>query len=282
LEIEKVRTSVKVVNIVASVTLKQRVNLNSIIRRFPSAKFPSEQFPGVVFRMRRPRVAALIFSSGKIICVGGKSEREVYDAVDNLIMRLVKGGIITLKKSELRINNIVATANFGRTIDLSSISTWPGAIYEPEQFPALIYYMEYPKLVFLIFSSGRIICLGAKNESEIRKAINELLIRLVRAGAFKDLTLEIYQAQTTIGSGKSSFAQMFKLRDFAISDSEGRSCVHVDGLWCWNRFCDGPPCKFAHMILGKVINGVYGYWGFHWYEKWYTNQTKKALRKFFD
>jgi len=282
LGIEKVRTSIKVVNVVASVTLRQRVNLNSIIKRFPSAKFPSKQFPGVVFWMRRPRVVALIFSSGKIVCVGGKSERDIYDAIENLIMRLAKGGIIALKKPEWRINNIVATANFGRTIDLSSISTWHRAIYEPEQFPALIYYMEDPKLVFLIFSSGRIICLGAKNESEIHKAINELLIRLVRAGAFKNLPLDVSQAQTTMSSVKSSFAEMFKLRDFAFSDSEGRPCVHVDGLWCWNKLCDGPPCKFAHMILGKVINGVYGYWGFHWFEGWYTNQTKKALRKFFD
>ena len=40
-------------------------------------------------------------------------------------------------------------------------------MYEPEQFPGLMYRMESPKVVFLIFSTGNIVCVGAKTEDEV-------------------------------------------------------------------------------------------------------------------
>jgi transcription initiation factor TFIID TATA-box-binding protein len=47
-------------------------------------------------------------------------------------------------------------------------------MYEPEQFPGVIYRMETPKVVFLIFSNGNIVCVGAKKEEDIHEAVKNL------------------------------------------------------------------------------------------------------------
>ena len=47
-------------------------------------------------------------------------------------------------------------------------------MYEPEQFPGLIYRMDDPKVVILIFTSGKLVCTGAKKETEVHRAISTL------------------------------------------------------------------------------------------------------------
>jgi len=47
-------------------------------------------------------------------------------------------------------------------------------VYEPEQFPGLIYRMEVPRAVFLIFSSGKLVCTGARKEEDVHQAVMEL------------------------------------------------------------------------------------------------------------
>lgn len=282
LEREKVEASIKVVNVVASAALGQRVNLRSIIKGFPSARYPSKQFPGIVYRLRKPKTAALIFNSGKIICTGGKTEVEAHDAIEHIVNMLAKRRIIVSGKLKFKVNNIVASANLGRAIDLASISTWQKTIYEPEQFPALIYRMENPKVVFLIFSSGRAICLGAKTEAEVQEAVRKLIQKLKFGGAFRSPIINETEIRRQEGVMESVLTFKLRLSDFAISDSLGKACIYVEGLWCKNRSCSGPQCKFANLIQRKLVNGAYGCWGFHWQEKWYTEETKKAQRKFFD
>jgi len=48
------------------------------------------------------------------------------------------------------------------------------AMYEPEVFPGLIYRMQNPKTVFLIFSTGKIVCTGTKNKADVREAVIKL------------------------------------------------------------------------------------------------------------
>ncbi|MDI6691674.1 MAG: TATA-box-binding protein [Candidatus Bathyarchaeota archaeon] len=279
-EREKVEATVKVVNVVASATLGQRVNLDSVIEGFPNAEFPSKRFPGLVFRLKKPKTATLIFRSGKIICAGGRSENEASKAVENVIRELTKRGIIIPKKSEVKINNIVASANLRRTVDLESASMLQGTMFEPDQFPALIYRMDDPKVVFLIFSTGRLICVGAKNEEEIHKAIRKLVQKLDVAGASKSPSFDRPDTDSQMKCVEGIPVSRFKLRDFTFSDSQGKACVFVDGLWCNNKLCDGSPCKFANLIQRKLVDGLYGYWGFHWQQGWYTTETKKSQRKF--
>ena len=171
----KIKASVNIENVVASATLKQSIDLNSVVKAFPSVEYRPEQFPGLVFRLKKPKTATLIFNSGKMVCTGAKSEKESRRAVMKVIKELKKGGIIIISKPELKIQNIVASAGLGGMIDLEKAAYTLGrTMYEPEQFPGLIYRMEIPKVVILLFASGKLVCTGAKREQDVYDAVEKL------------------------------------------------------------------------------------------------------------
>jgi len=171
----KTKAIIKIQNVVASATLNQRVDLNAVVKSFPGVEYRPEQFPGLVFRIKRPKTATLIFNSGKMVCTGAKSENEARSAVMKVVRELKKGGIIIISKPELKIQNIVASASLGGRIDLEqAVSTLVKTMYEPEQFPGLIYRMDEPKVVILIFASGNLVCTGAKKEQDVYDAVNKL------------------------------------------------------------------------------------------------------------
>ena len=173
------KATVNIENVVASATLKQRVDLNAVVKGYPGVEYRPEQFPGLVFRLKRPKTATLIFNSGKMVCTGAKSEKEARRAVMRVIKELKKSGIIIISKPELKIQNIVASANLYGIIDLEKAAFVLGrTMYEPEQFPGLIYRMDEPKVVILLFASGKLVCTGAKREEDVYEAVNKLHERL--------------------------------------------------------------------------------------------------------
>jgi transcription initiation factor TFIID TATA-box-binding protein len=175
----KVEASIRIENVVASATLNQRVDLNAVVKGYPGVEYRPEQFPGLVFRLKRPKTATLIFNSGKMVCTGAKSEKESRRAVMKVVKELKKSGIIIIGKPELKIQNIVASASLGGMIDLERSAYSLGrTMYEPEQFPGLIYRMGEPKVVILLFASGKLVCTGAKKEENVYEAVSILHKRL--------------------------------------------------------------------------------------------------------
>ncbi|MCW3985421.1 MAG: TATA-box-binding protein [Candidatus Bathyarchaeota archaeon] len=171
----KVNATIRIENVVASATLNQRVDLNAVVKGYPGVEYRPEQFPGLVFRLKRPKTATLIFNSGKMVCTGAKSERESRRAVMRVVKELKGSGIIIVGKPELKIQNIVASANLGGLIDLEKAAYILGkTMYEPEQFPGLIYRMAVPKVVILLFASGKLVCTGAKKEQYVYEAVSKL------------------------------------------------------------------------------------------------------------
>ncbi|MDH5770959.1 MAG: TATA-box-binding protein [Candidatus Bathyarchaeota archaeon] len=167
--------SIRIENVVASATLNQRIDLNAVVKGYPGVEYRPEQFPGLVFRLKRPKTATLIFNSGKMVCTGAKSEKESKRAVMKVIKELKKSGIIIIGKPELKIQNIVASANLAGLIDLERSAYSLGrTMYEPEQFPGLIYRMDVPKVVILLFASGKLVCTGAKKEEDVYEAVTKL------------------------------------------------------------------------------------------------------------
>jgi transcription initiation factor TFIID TATA-box-binding protein len=159
-------------NVVASATLNQKIDLNSIVRIFPGVEYRPEQFPGLVYRLKKPKTATLIFSSGKMVCTGAKSEAQAKKAVIKVVDELKRNGMVILGKPEIQIQNIVSSAGLGGHIDLEKTTySLKRTMYEPEQFPGLIYRMDDPKVVILIFASGKLVCTGAKKEAEVPRAI---------------------------------------------------------------------------------------------------------------
>ena len=166
---------INIENVVATATLNQNIDLNSIVRIFPGVEYRPEQFPGLVYRLRKPKTTTLIFSSGKMVCTGAKSERQARKAVTKVVDELKRNGIVILRKPEIQIQNIVASAGLGGHIDLEkSTYSLRRTMYEPEQFPGLIYRMDDPKVVILIFSTGKLVCTGAKKEAEVHRAVAKL------------------------------------------------------------------------------------------------------------
>jgi transcription initiation factor TFIID TATA-box-binding protein len=166
---------ISIENVVASATLNQKVDLNAVVKGYPGVEYRPEQFPGLVFRLKRPKTATLIFNSGKMVCTGAKSEKEARRAVKKVVKELKKGGIIIISKPDMKIQNIVASASLGGMIDLEKAAYSLGkTMYEPEQFPGLIYRMGEPKVVILLFASGKLVCTGAKREQDVYDAVHKL------------------------------------------------------------------------------------------------------------
>jgi transcription initiation factor TFIID TATA-box-binding protein len=166
---------ISIENVVASATINQKVDLNQITRNFTDVEYHPDQFPGLVFRLKVPKTATLIFSSGKMVCTGAKSEEQAQKAVRTVVQRLKKGGVEIVNEPIIEIQNIVASAGLGGKVHLEEAARQlPHSMYEPEQFPGLIHRMATPKTVILLFASGKLVCTGAKKETEVYQAVNNL------------------------------------------------------------------------------------------------------------
>jgi transcription initiation factor TFIID TATA-box-binding protein len=177
--VPKVEPIINIENIVASATVKHRMELNAVVKAFPDAEYRPGRFPGLVFRLKKPKTSTLIFGSGKMICTGARSEKEAERALRKLVKVLKEGGILIMGKPEIKIVNVVATVNLGGPVDLlelyeSERGMRGRIVYEPEQFPGLIYRMDSPRAVFLIFSSGKLVCTGARREEDVHQAVIKL------------------------------------------------------------------------------------------------------------
>ena len=169
------RPIVSIENVVASATINQNLDLEEIQKKFPKVEYHPEQFPGAVFRLATPKTATLLFRTGKMVCTGSKSEIMAKKAVKTVVDNLRKKKIQITEDAIVTIQNIVSAVNLGGRIHLENAArTLPRSMYEPEQFPGLIHRMLDPKVVILIFASGKLVCTGGKTEDDVYRAINSL------------------------------------------------------------------------------------------------------------
>ena len=166
---------IEIVNVVASASVDQKLDLNDITKKFPDTEYHPEQFPGLVFRLKNPKTATLIFRTGKMVCTGSKSSDLARKAVKIVVQKLRKGGIKIKKDAVVTVQNIVSSINLGGKVHLEKAArSLPRSMYEPEQFPGLIHRMLNPKTVILVFASGKLVCTGAKTESDVYRSVHNL------------------------------------------------------------------------------------------------------------
>jgi len=133
----------------------------------------------LTLKLTEPRSTITIFSSGKVVCTGVKSKREAKKAIRKIINTLKQNNIIILGEPDYSISNILASADYQNTIDLEKASlVLDNTLYEPEQAPNLLMRLNKPKVVFLIFNSGKVICTGSNSNSDVQMAFN-LLFQLL-------------------------------------------------------------------------------------------------------
>jgi transcription initiation factor TFIID TATA-box-binding protein len=176
---------VKVQNIVASTTFADKLDLDIIIHSVEGAEYEPEQFPGLVYKLKDPKTATLLFKSGKANCTGAKNIEDVHKSIDIIAKTLKKLGITVYKNREIAVQNIVATADLGGELNLTETAMALGLEnieYEPEQFPGMVYRIREPKVVMLLFSTGKIVCTGAKNVEDVSTAAEKLLKELNSLG----------------------------------------------------------------------------------------------------
>jgi transcription initiation factor TFIID TATA-box-binding protein len=166
------RPKYKIENVVASVEVDAKIDLNLLARKQRDAEYNPEQFPGLMLRVKNPKATILVFSSGKMVITGLRRESEAERAVENVVAKIRRAGIPVSGTPKITVQNIVASGDLHSRVDLDMAQmALERCLYEPEVFPGLIYRMKTPKAVFLIFSSGRIVCAGTNKESITRKAI---------------------------------------------------------------------------------------------------------------
>jgi transcription initiation factor TFIID TATA-box-binding protein len=162
-------------NIVATVNLDCRLDLKTIALHARNAEYNPKRFAAVIMRIRDPKTTALIFASGKMVVTGAKSEDDSRLASRKYARIIQKLGF-DAKFSEFKIQNIVGSCDVKFPIRLEGLAYSHGQFssYEPELFPGLIYRMIKPKVVLLIFVSGKIVLTGAKVREEIYTAFNTI------------------------------------------------------------------------------------------------------------
>lgn len=159
-------------NVVSTVNLGCKLNLSHIALHARNAEYNPKRFAAVIMRIREPKTTALIFASGKMVCTGAKSEDDSRTAARKYAKIILKLGF-PVKFSDFKIQNIVGSCDAGFPIRLEGLTLEHGMFtsYEPELFPGLIYRMHDPKVVLLIFVSGKIVLTGAKLRSDIYKVM---------------------------------------------------------------------------------------------------------------
>lgn len=176
---------INVENVVASGSTGTELDLQKISMALDDAEYVPEKFPGLIYKLKEPKTAMLLFTSGKLVCTGAKNIEMVNEAVSKVLGNIRKIGIDVTDSPEIKIQNIVATADMKRDLNLNTIAITLGlerVEYEPEQFPGLVYRVDEPRVVMLLFGSGKIVCTGAKVIEDIDIALKQVMKELSDAG----------------------------------------------------------------------------------------------------
>lgn len=170
------QSNYKIQNIVATTSLEKPVPLTKLARTQPNTEYNPETFPGLVLRIKEPKSAVLVFSSGNLVCTGTKSIAQVKQVIQEVIKQLKKINVKVTTKPKITVQNIVASGSIELKLNLNFLALeMENTEYEPEQFPGLVYKLVSPTATFLLFSNGKLVCTGTKNKQQLEDSMSQLL-----------------------------------------------------------------------------------------------------------
>jgi len=170
------KSNLKIQNIVATASLGTKVPLVKLVRSQANTEYNPEQFPGLVLRIKNPKSAVLVFSSGNLVCTGTKSTGQVKQVIIQVIKQLRKIGVKVTGVPKIFVQNIVASGSINLILNLNELALkLENTEYEPEQFPGLVYKLEEPNATFLLFSNGKLVCTGTKNKQQLEESMKKLI-----------------------------------------------------------------------------------------------------------
>jgi transcription initiation factor TFIID TATA-box-binding protein len=208
-------------NIVSTVNLGCKLDLKSIAMRARNAEYNPRRFAAVILRIRDPKTTALVFHSGKMVVTGAKSEDLARLAARKYARIIQKLGFTAIQFLDFTIQNIVGSCDVKFPIRLEGLALdhEDFSSYEPELFPGLIYRMVLPKIVLLIFVSGKIVLTGAKSREQIYEAfeyiypvLTEFRKETILYGSQTQAQhqLQIGQSQAALAAAKKGKARAIK------------------------------------------------------------------------
>ena len=167
---------IRIQNMASTANLGIRLDLKKIALKCRNTEFNPRRFGAVIMRLREPRATALIFASGKMVVTGVRSTHNATLAAQKFAYIIEKVGFAPKELMDFKVQNIVGTADVGFPIRLEGLVYAHSAFasYEPELFPGLIYRLVSPRVVFLIFVSGKVVITGAKKELDLSNALTKL------------------------------------------------------------------------------------------------------------
>ncbi len=172
----KEKSNYKIQNIVATTSLEKLIPLTKLARTQPNTEYNPETFPGLVLRVKEPKSAVLVFSSGNLVCTGTKSIAQVKKVIQAVIKQLKKINVKITTKPKITVQNIVASGMINLKLNLNFLALeMENTEYEPEQFPGLVYKLIEPNATFLLFSNGKLVCTGTKNKQQLEYSMGQVL-----------------------------------------------------------------------------------------------------------
>lgn len=179
---KKSKTSLKIQNIVATTSLGKEIPLTKLAKTIPTTTYNPETFPGLILRVKKPKSAVLVFASGNLVCTGTKSIFQVKQVIEQVIKTLRKINIKVTGKPKITVQNIVASGTTNMSLNLNYLALeLENTEYEPEQFPGLVYKLIEPNATFLLFSNGKLVCTGTKNNQQLEDSMKQLIKTLKKA-----------------------------------------------------------------------------------------------------
>jgi len=178
-------TQVTIENIVASAKISEVLDVEFLADKIPEVSYNPDEFNGLTLKFEKPKTAVLILFNGKLVCTGAKDMDEVKTVVKKTVKKIKDAGFEVKKNYKVEIDNIVASVDLKKKLQLGSISKGlllKHVVYEPEEFPGLIYKLDDSDAVLLLFSSGKIVCTGVKKVEDASNVINMMKEKLTSLG----------------------------------------------------------------------------------------------------
>jgi transcription initiation factor TFIID TATA-box-binding protein len=183
-----------------------RLDLKQIALRCRNTEFNPRRFAAVIMRLREPRATALVFASGKLVITGTKSSHNCSLATKKIAYILERVGFQPASYINFKVQNIVGTVDVGFPIRLEGVAFAHPTFssYEPELFPGLIYRLIHPRVVLLIFVSGKVVITGAKTEDQLVEGLKKVFPVLME---FRKMNVATLPGTATKSSGDGAVGQ---------------------------------------------------------------------------
>lgn len=173
---------IKIENIVGSTRIADSLDLDKLAEVIPDSRYTPEEVPALIIHSEKPKTVVMLFSNGKVVFTGPKTMENAYEITESICKKLDGVGVKPYKQLDIKIQNIVASTDIKKNLNLRSIAnSLENVEYDPEHFPGLIYKPDDPNAVILLFDSGKIVCNGTESE-EISTAIDRMTNKLSSLG----------------------------------------------------------------------------------------------------